>query len=693
MEKKKASEPRKDKGPSQPPDRQPLSESQAIRLARVADLEAKEVQGLTVVEVSEKFRWRIDPALLGFRRVCGRVVKKDPVTGVEHPVPYATVIVEDTDCSFLGIFPKDTKWAWLAPYGKCRREEIARARTDECGYFCVWIPRYDIDWVVRWRRERHCLPDLLVRPTLRDVLEEFPWPHPEPPVIRRPQPEPEPDPSPIEFLHDVFAFRRLQEVVGREAGLRIVGEASFAMLGGDRKRQRDLLRRPAFPDHLPPPAIMMDEIAETPHAEARAMKTAPMERDAAFPRDAELRYLGPFFRCTDVYVPTITRIEDVPDITFRVTQDIDGDGDEEVIYSEGYFDVRWDAGSIPPVTLYASQIAAHAITCRGRVPLGPCGEPAIDRLGYMPLPNPATGDPYHDPVTGYARRTNRPHASGLIAGPPTGLATAPFTGVVPVHGCNEMPGAQYYRVLASRDGGPWVPLMGAWWLFRTVSGMTELKHVVPDGAGWYDVIPDSEGWWPERLLQNWTTGESGLYRLRLQLGNGGKSEIHVTDPIGVRVDNTGATAQFTKLEWWEPGMPGWEDIGLVCPVVRRTPGTDIKFRVSYVASATHLLKMGISGGGCGGGGFVLDSETDTSGAVPASNVGQHWHRFHGDNTVIRKAIFTLPHLRPQGAYAFNLGVWSRAFVPTDAAGLTHNWDFTSAPVWTSGHLAVAVVNK
>jgi hypothetical protein len=38
-----------------------------------------------------------------------------------------------------------------------------------------------------------------------------------------------------------------------------------------------------------------------------------------------------------VLVPEWVPLVDVPDITFRVTQDVDGDGDEETIYSEGYY--------------------------------------------------------------------------------------------------------------------------------------------------------------------------------------------------------------------------------------------------------------------------------------------------------------------------------------------------------------------
>jgi hypothetical protein len=57
------------------------------------------------------------------------------------------------------------------------------------------------------------------------------------------------------------------------------------------------------------------------------------------------KFRGPFRRCIDIVVPEWQVIVDVPDITFRVTQDTNGDGTEETIYAEGFFDVRWNAGA------------------------------------------------------------------------------------------------------------------------------------------------------------------------------------------------------------------------------------------------------------------------------------------------------------------------------------------------------------
>ncbi len=55
------------------------------------------------------------------------------------------------------------------------------------------------------------------------------------------------------------------------------------------------------------------------------------------------RSFGPFKRCFDVFVPKWVPMLDVPDITFRVLQDTNGDGVEEQVYGEAFFQVRWDA--------------------------------------------------------------------------------------------------------------------------------------------------------------------------------------------------------------------------------------------------------------------------------------------------------------------------------------------------------------
>ena len=105
-----------------------IGKASAQRLSAMSEIEADALVGLTIGEITKKFPFQIDPRLFFFRKVCGTVVKTDPVTGIDYPVPFATVQVEDTDCSFLGYFPTHSPWSWYFPF-RCRREVIATAKT------------------------------------------------------------------------------------------------------------------------------------------------------------------------------------------------------------------------------------------------------------------------------------------------------------------------------------------------------------------------------------------------------------------------------------------------------------------------------------------------------------------------------------------------------------------------------------
>jgi hypothetical protein len=672
----------------------------------------KELAGLSVADISDKLRWQIDPELLLFRRVCGKVVKKDPVTGTEYPVPFATVHVEDTDCSLLGYFPPAWPWGWFFPLF-CRREEIATVVTDACGRFCVWIPRWEIDWILRFRRERICFPDIFIKPSIRDLLEHL---HPIPPIIRPPRPEP--DPPPFLLKDGGMTFRRAEEMLGRGLAGRLAGLEAEATLAGSARPRLDVLDAPAFAEPLPPPlpeelkrasARETADLAEMKAHQARMSDLAArFKLDQAIVERLDLRrFIGPFRRCFDVFVPEWLPIFDVPDVTFRVTQDVDGDGDEETIYSEGFFDVRWNAGPIPDVTLYASSIAVAGLTCD--TPTVPCGNvPAIIFAGLMPLANPAApADPYHDAgpgepanvAPGYARRPNRPHPSGLVSDPPPNpRAKSPYTGVLLLYGCNELQGAAFYRLRYSLNGGPTVPFTGLTWpLYRMVGGALQTHWPVADVNGWYPVLPAADGWFPQNLLLTWPTGANGLYEVELQLGNGAKSVISTSAPVRLRVDNSAPTAQFTGLAWRVAGTAGWTPLELICPVVVRPvvsgQPVGIEFRVSYQVLATHLRSLVLSGGGCGGGAPVELAAPNWSDPPSMVNPYQHWSTDPDlDNSEARTAIFSLPGSALQGAYSFSLYAASRAFNPSQASGFAADWNYDPAPNYVIPSLPVAVVN-
>ena len=159
----------------QTPDHRKITTRQAMHLADLSGADAKQLVGRPIFEIERELKWKIDPQLFAFRKVCGRVVRNNPATGQLEGVPNATVQVEDTDCSFLGYFPVEGPWSklwWFWPTF-CDREVIATVRTDRCGNFCVWIPRWDIDRLLSWRRQRQCYP-IIRKPNLADILTQVP---------------------------------------------------------------------------------------------------------------------------------------------------------------------------------------------------------------------------------------------------------------------------------------------------------------------------------------------------------------------------------------------------------------------------------------------------------------------------------------------------------------------------------------
>jgi hypothetical protein len=665
------------------PDRRAVTARQADYLAELTGVSAKELAGRQLGELADVLRWKIDPSLLLFRQVCGRVVRHDPGTGVLQGVPNATVHVEDTDCSFLGFFPVEGPWIWwwwLWPIF-CNREDIATTTTDECGRFCVWIPRFDIDRILRFRLERICFPEI-VRPSLRDVLGEL-GALERPPIKVDPNP---PDPAP---------FLRLDPGLLEQAGA-LLGRGSLAELSGRRRfgeQAQDvqaLLDEPAFLADFPPPlgdeALKRVEQVELPERRASDARLGLADL-------APGRAVGPFVRCRDVVVAEWEYILDVPDITFRVTQDVDLDGDEETIYAEGFFDVRWNAGPIPPVTLKAWPIARPSPFCDG--PVIPCGnKPAIVTVGLMPL-----ASTHHDNGTGCATRVNRPKPGGLYGDPPTPgtgpeSAQSPFAGTLQLHGCHDLGGAKYYRLLYSYQGGPEGPFLGLDWYPPKLTGPPWWFHAVPDAQGWYEILPGNELVFPHWLL-NWPTTNgsfaNGDYVVRLQLADGTKTPLappaEFSDPVKLRIDNSAPGASFDQVRWRVVGGSWVQTFTwpFSCIVIHRPAGKDIEIEVSWSAWAAQFRSAFAGAGGCGGGDPTLSSGIATE---------EHWHQNTGDNFVSRATLWRLPASLPQGSYGFSIHSSSRAFNPAgDGGGPGTNWKTDYDYLYVVPSIGIAVIDS
>jgi hypothetical protein len=675
-----------------PPDQLAVNAIQAQRLSSLTRLHVKELVGRKHLELADKLKWILDPHLLLFRKICGKVVKRDPVTGELFPVPNATVHVEDTDCGLVAYFPPASKYAWFYPLF-CRRETLATVKTDECGEFCVWIPRWDIDWILRWRKERFCFP--FVRPSIADILDDLPI------LVEKfpPRPFPDPDPGPIFERLNRLTQAQMVDALGAEVAGRVGKLARRTAVGASTQEASSLLAETPLRT-LPPLPAEFKQVEIAPDADRKDAHTMEMVRttlahrlgvDVARLKGFDLRQaIGPFKRCITYYVPEWTLVFDVPDITFRVTQDVDGDGDEEVIYSEGFFDVRWDAGAIPPVTLVASGLARESRVCEH--PPVVCGNvPDIQFTGMMPV-----SGAYLNNTTGYARRPNRPQPLP----PPMILpdATAPFCHNVNLFGCLVQAGATKYRLVYkySSDGGATfsaeAPFTNTEWYWHPLAGPP--VHAVADGNGWYDLPPAGLIGPEVNFLFPFNTGAhaDGLYEVRVQMGTGGSSVTASSALVRLRTDNSAPA--FVRTVQWRVGAGPWHLLGLDCPVVLRGASPQpVEFDVTWDVSASHYRNASIGAGDCGVGSFSApDFQPDSTG----SSGGSDWHQGPLDNSVFFHARYTLPALAAQGTYHFSMRADTRAFNPSGAdanyQALDWSYDSPSGGVWVSPAFYFSVIN-
>src|SRR5579864_4092746 len=696
--------PKQDKGHSAnvPPDKVKLTRIQAHRLSQLTHVDIKKIEGRDIAQLSESLKWQIDPADFLFRRICGQVVRWDPVSGQYQPVPFATVHVMDTECDFLGYFPLSLPWVWLYPLF-CDEEEITSVLTDECGRFCVWIPSFDIDWVVRWRLERYCFPEIFVQPNLGEVLQSLG-------II--PTPGPGPDPGPIALRNAGLTVDRLASVAGRDTASKLLLAEQTAAIGGDASVLKTLLNQPGFSVRVPPPiSPKLRELHKRQHGRGTAGLAEFVRGQADRKYELNLNQsVGPFLRwkCAWMIEEELVPMLEVPDITFWVTQDTDGDGDQETIYANGYFQVGWQSGPLSDVTLHASAIARINPSCRVP-PVGDCEEPTILFAGLMPA-----RAPYIDMTTGLGVRPNPPHTDAVIRPsvfPPSlspyTPATAPFTGTIQLYGCNQYPNGEYYRLLYSFNGAPAVPSTNLAWYVDPFPGPGIPLHVVPDAQGWYPILATPDAWFPPNELLDWATTRfpDGLYGITMEIGDASKSVIFTTPTtIPFLVDNSAPSPQFLSLAWRVAGASAWNYFpDLICPIVYRPTGSNIEFRVQYQASMPHLLKVTLAGSGCGGGAIQTEmAPTWSDPPTPAFVAGvsqdpyNHWHTDPSDNFVSRAAIFSLPHDALQGCYGFSVNSYGRAFNPSGgdpADPQAHDWYYDAAWLnWSQANLSVAVVN-
>ncbi len=624
-------------------------------------------------------------------RVCGQVFKRDPVTGEKCPVPGATVRVFDVDLNLFWWHPHPGPWGWLYPYMPYRREEIGKTVTDKCGYFCLDIPYFDIDAVLRWRLRFRCMWDILRPPTIRDAIELGIRPdiryYPEleklPDLEVKPRPGPRPDPvvSEMEFsrqmtikasemkMAEIMPSMSLKSMKPSLMATDLLAKPRFdevrqelfereALFDPVERTEMSIMDRPAFPHSISAPQLPDDD---------SFIEMIGGDEKIAFETAREIRAVRPLARlllCWPQIVPEWKLFLDVPDIVFKVEQDIDDDGSLETIYDESFFDVNWNLGE--PTTNVQIEAWPNAIC----VPCGPGYKPCTT-AGIVGINDMALDPAYLDP-SGYGSRVNRPRTGGPVRPP----AKTPLCRTLRIVGCPDYGHAAYYKVFYKYEGGPETHFTERWHVYDIAAGASH--HVVPDAAGFYPVLTPPDNYFPYHTLMNWRSQgyPDGEYEVRLALYDGAHNPIGAPLPsVKFVIDNSKpAPVDFLSLEYRE-GAGVWNSVPLHCPVIKRTPGVDLHLRVRYNVAASHLRDVHIHFRGCDG--YVGSDD--------------YWHQSVGDNNKTLTWTTTLPGTKHEGGYHFYLEGRSRAFNAT--GGLASNWYFDPLHVWRGKVLNVVVLDE
>ncbi len=688
------------------PDKAPLNRIQATRLSGLTGINQDELAGRTIAEISARYPWQIDPDYLRFRQICGKVVKQDPVTGVFEPVPGATVKVEDTVCTFLGLFPVNIPWSWLFPI-RCTTEVLATVTTDACGNFCFLLPFFEIEWILRFRLERTCYPEFFVKPTVGSVLQSL-------------QGRAASSTAPVTLKPNTSLYQKAEQLLGTAVVRQLAATSSSKAFGQRNTQQQALLARPAFPVPLAPPLPRKlrktsNQVDRKAHRQAvRSTLANDLGLHASELENFDLKnYRGPFLRCYDVLVPEWVPFYDVPDVAFTVTQTINGS--ETTIYSGGYFDIGWSTGVIPSVTLVASAIAVSSPSCSAP-PVDCSNTPSIQTAGQMPVINSDIpgAEPYID-SNGYATRPNPPRADGSLPpgyplGAVTGTAevpsTAPYCGELALFGCNQAEGAAFYRVLYTQTPAgsttplPQTPFMGTWSAAYDAPGIGTVNvPVAPDANGWYPVLPSlptgdpGVPWYPtlgNTLLQEWNTAAlgEGLFEVVLEVSSFAGSETPPTlsDVVPFVVDNSSPTITYSAEYSYSPDLSGAQPVPTDdCIIINRTAGQTVYIQITYTVTATHLRSVQLNPGGCGGGATLYASGSPV----------QHWYTGEDDNSYpspVTPVVYQIAPTQADGVYTFEVYADTRAFNPAGSDdGVVDDWNYNPLYIWTNPSFAVGIV--
>jgi hypothetical protein len=668
------------------PDERKLGAISAARLAGLSGLDAAELEGETVAALSQRLRWAVDPEFFLFAYVCGQVVTNDPATGKNVPVPYATVEIVNTVCDCWGYFPEPWPFGWLYPVHGVR-EVLGTVTTDECGNFCFWVPRFDLEWIRRWRLERVCFEQIFVKPTIGDLLA-------------RAAGQGNPDPGPL--ASRLRPGGDLAATLGPISSTLLSAARAAGGFGDSTRAVSSLLNLPAFPAGLTPP--LPARAAEGSNTTARIAEGPSVAAPAAIDPG---RYIGPFLRCVDLIVPEWYLFLAVPDISLTITQG------SQTIY-EGAFDIAWGSSPIPPVTIQASPIATGSALCSGPGVDGE--EPGFQYVGLLPVSAPYASGGTYEASTGIATRVNQPQPPHVtctcdvtdLTVTPTCPADAPFSGELYLYG-GTLAGASYYRIAAEYAADPGLPsapstftptgyLLGTWTV-PTPSGDVYIAPSDPTN-GWYEIPADETGWGGyTNMLMAWGGMADGVYRLTLEFADAARNPLGTTPPqLRLVINNAAPTPTPFQLRWQPTDASftidptAWQSLypapAGACPIVHRA-GQPIAIEVTVGASSPYLYEAWVSPDSCASGaGLTINSWSSAQ--------GPSWvYTAAGESSYAFTGVYALPATAPAGCYGFTMFAATSAF--NSAGGFAsdpveNGWCVVDTPNYVEPSVSFAVVD-
>lgn len=275
-----------------------------------------------------------------------------------------------------------------------------------------------------------------------------------------------------------------------------------------------------------------------------------------------------------------------------------------------------------------------------RVPLftPPAAEPVFLSVGRVPVASIDTD--------GYANSK---------AGDPLQVADAPFGGTLDVFGNLHnfwKLNAVEYRVLVSRDGGAFNPVVASWTTQRWNGTRFETVVVAPvPGTDRY-AIPKEYAkeatipfWSPPYHMLRWQTSEKGRHELKVQIFNANGKNITPKLPAGknsliLQIDNHPPAVDLTDI------LLASGEVVESCTIVRPPAANSFAFRLTADDPNGHLLSYSLS----------AHWGRNRSGAVLSESYGNT-----GSWTGVKDAVLPVGNWSASCncAYTFVLDAWKR----------------------------------